>query len=62
MIDFQRKQRLAHEAGLEGLFAEIRKGNTRSQAVLRRVGFQLSEQKPTRGDDYMVFPSALMPP
>lgn len=46
---------LAREAGFERLFAETRPGNTRSQGVLRRAGFELSEQKPTRGDHYIVF-------
>ena len=46
---------LARDAGFEYLFAETRKGNTRSQAVLHRSGFELSERKPTRGDHHIVF-------
>lgn len=46
---------LAREAGFEHLFAETRKGNTRSQGVLRRAGFELAQQKPTRGDHHIVF-------
>jgi RimJ/RimL family protein N-acetyltransferase len=46
---------LAREAGFEQLFAETRKENTPSQGVLLRAGFALSEQKPTRGDNHIVF-------
>ena len=46
---------LAREAGFEHLFAETQKTNVRSQGVLCRAGFALSDEKPLRGNHYIVF-------
>ncbi|MCC5805755.1 MAG: GNAT family N-acetyltransferase [Opitutales bacterium] len=46
---------LAKEAGFERLFAETQNANFRSQGVLRRAGFALSDKTPHRGNHHIVF-------
>jgi RimJ/RimL family protein N-acetyltransferase len=53
---------LAKGAGFESLFAEVREDNVRSQAVLRRAGFCLSDQKPARAGHRMVFSVRMLTP
>lgn len=52
---------LAREAGFEHLFAETQKTNVRSQGVLCRAGFALSDEKPLRENITSSFPSTPKP-